>query len=372
MKKPSIIISAGGTGGHIFPALAVAQELRNDYTIFWVGSKIGMEQQIIPKSGYPLFSVAMGGIRHKGWLRKILLPFTMLRAMGQCLLILRQVRPIAVCGFGGYAAFPICLSARLWGCAMLIHEQNSVAGLSNKVLAYLAHKVLTAFPNTLVGPKTLLVGNPVRKEIIQLKHQQADSNNKLRILVLGGSLGARALNQQVPQALVLITGRIAAVTHQVGRGDLDQVTRLYQEALTTAERSAGSSLNHSSGEPLVAEVVSFIDNMAEAYANADLVICRSGASTVAEVSCAGLMAIFVPYPYAVDDHQTANANYLVAGGAALLLPESQLNAASLAQLISGLTVEHCRRVGKKAAALAITNSTELIAEQIRSAIEDRR
>jgi UDP-N-acetylglucosamine--N-acetylmuramyl-(pentapeptide) pyrophosphoryl-undecaprenol N-acetylglucosamine transferase len=346
MSKPVVIISAGGTGGHIFPALAVARQLADKYDIVWVGGKVGMENQIIPQNGYPLETVSVAGVRNKGALRKLMLPLTMLRALFECWLIIRKHRPVAVIGFGGYATFPILLAARILGKKTLIHEQNSVAGLSNRVLAKLVNQVLTAFPNVLSSTKTQLVGNPVRQEIIDITPANANTTGKLNILIVGGSLGAKALNDNVPLVLNSIKDKIGVITHQVGRNDGSTVAEYYRE------------------HGLNANVVNFIDNMAEVYSNCDVIICRAGASTVAEVSCAGKCAIFVPYPYAVDDHQTHNAAYLVEQGAAFLLPQSKLTPESLAILINDLNPDSCQQIGLKAKSLAITDSTAQICSAI--------
>lgn len=346
MSKPVIIISAGGTGGHIFPALAVAKQLADSYDVVWVGGKVGMENQIIPQNGYPLETVSVAGVRNKGAVRKLMLPFTMLRALFECWCILRKYRPTTVIGFGGYATFPILLAARILGKKTLIHEQNSVAGLTNRTLAKFVNQVLTAFPNVLNSTKTQLVGNPVRQEIIDIAPASTNTSGKLNILIVGGSLGAKALNDNVPLALNAVKDKIGSVVHQIGRNDGSTVADFYRE------------------HDLNAQVVNFIDNMAQAYSSADVIICRAGASTVAEVSCAGKCAIFVPYPYAVDNHQTHNANYLVEQGAAFLLPQSKLTPESLASLISELNPEKCQQIGLKAKSLAITNSTELICAAI--------
>ena len=346
MTKPVIIISAGGTGGHIFPALAVARQLTDSYDVVWVGGKTGMENQIIPQNGYPLETVSVAGVRNKGAVRKLMLPFTMLRALFECWCILRKHRPTTVIGFGGYATFPILLAARILGKKTLIHEQNSVAGLTNRVLAKIVNQVLTAFPNVLSSAKTQLVGNPVRQEIIDIAPASTNTSGKLNILIVGGSLGAKALNDNVPLALNAVKDKISSIVHQIGRNDGSTVADYYRE------------------HDLNAQVVNFIDNMAQAYSNADVIICRAGASTVAEVSCAGKCAIFVPYPYAVDDHQTHNAAYLVEQGAAFLLPQSKLTSESLASLISELNPEKCQHIGLKAKSLAITNSTQLICAAI--------
>lgn len=351
-KLPTLIISAGGTGGHIFPALAVAKQLETDYQIVWVGGNSGMELNLVPQHGYLLEQITIGGIRKKGLLRKLLLPLTMFNALIAAIKIIRRHQPVMVVGFGGYAAFPIGFAARLVGKPLIIHEQNSVAGLTNRILSKVANLVLTAFPNVLASKKTLVVGNPVRQEIVDsgsaLDTSALPSTDKLRILVVGGSLGAQALNDMVPAACARITTHIAGVTHQIGKsGDMDKVT--------TAYLRAGVNAN----------VVKFIDNMAEAYHQHDVIICRAGASTVAEVAAAGICAIFVPYPHAVDDHQTGNALYLVREQAAFLLPQTSLTPESLANKLAELTQPTCNQLAIAARKLAITDSTARIVSEIK-------
>lgn len=345
----TIIISAGGTGGHIFPALAIAKQLKDNYDIVWVGAKTGLENTLIPQHGFLLETVTVAGVRNKGLLRKLLLPLTLLRAHAECLRILLKHRPSIVIGFGGYATFPISLTAKLLAKPVVIHEQNSVAGLTNRILAKVANKVLVAFPNVLVSAKTLLVGNPVRQEIItafQSKNAFSSGGVGLRILIIGGSLGAKALNDNVPLALAKLGNKISQITHQVGRSEIEPIAEVYQQ----------NNVN--------AKVVNFIEDMAAAYANADLIICRAGASTVAEVACAGIAAIFVPYPYAVDDHQTVNTRQLVAVGAAQLLPQTNLTPDSLAEIVNNLSYTKCKAMGEKARSSAIIDSTERICQQI--------
>ncbi|MEN9946904.1 MAG: undecaprenyldiphospho-muramoylpentapeptide beta-N-acetylglucosaminyltransferase [Pseudomonadota bacterium] len=339
MNKPTIIISAGGTGGHIFPALAVAKQLQSNYQIIWVGGKIGLENQIVPQHGFNLRTVNMTAVRNKGLWRKLSLPFTLIRSIVDCRKILADYKVVAVIGFGGYATVPIIFAARLGNIPTLIHEQNAIAGLSNKLLSYLVTHILVAFPQVLTSKKTSLVGNPVRQEILNLTTLPATEKNLLRILVVGGSLGAKILNDIIPQALSLIADKIAYVCHQVGRGEVSEVEQSYQQ------------------RGINAKIVKFIDNMAEAYANADVVICRAGASTVAEISCAAKCAIFIPYPWAVDDHQTANAQYLVQAGGGIIIQQKQLTATNLANQLSQLNVEHCYQIGQQAHHLALKNAT---------------
>lgn len=345
----TIIISAGGTGGHIFPALAIAKQLQNSYKIIWVGAKTGLENTLIPQHGFLLETVTVAGVRNKGLLRKLLLPFTLLRAHLECLKILLKHRPAIVVGFGGYATFPITLTAKLLFKPVVIHEQNSVAGLTNRILAKVANKVLVAFPAVLAGSKTLLVGNPVRQEIIaafQNKDISSEDVAGLRVLIIGGSLGAKALNDNVPLALAKLGNKVAEVTHQVGRSEIEPIAEIYRQHKVNVK------------------VVNFVEDMAAAYTNADLIICRAGASTVAEVACAGIAAIFVPYPYAVDDHQTVNTRQLVAAGAAQLLPQTNLTPDSLAEIIRNLSHTQCQAMGQKARSISIIDSTERICQQI--------
>lgn len=357
---PTIIISAGGTGGHIFPALAVAKQLEDEYQIIWVGGSQGMEVNLVPEHGYPLEQIVIGGIRNKGLLRKLLLPLTMFKALTRAIKIVRRYQPVMVVGFGGYAAFPIGFAARLMGKRLIIHEQNSVAGLTNRILSKVANRVLTAFPNVLPGKKTLLVGNPVRQEIVDsgvalATSTTASETDKLRILVVGGSLGAQALNEVVPAACSEISAHVASVTHQIGKsGDSAKVCTAYQQA------------------GIDAVVVKFIDDMAEAYHQHDVIICRAGASTVAEVAAAGICAIFVPYPHAVDDHQTGNALYLVREQAAFLLPQTTLTAKSLADKLTKLNPAVCHQVAIAARKLAIDNSTARIVTEIKKLINNKK
>lgn len=344
--KPVILISAGGTGGHIFPALAVAKALQDQYTIIWVGAISGLENQIVPQNGFTLERVAIGGIRNKGLIRKLLLPYTLIKASLRCLHIIIKHKPCAVIGFGGYATFPICLMAKFTARKVVIHEQNSVAGLTNKMLAKISDRVLTAFPEVLVSSKSELVGNPVRDEIIEVGNQRNyyAIKEKPNLLIIGGSLGAKVLNDNVP--LAIAGNSFGNVLHQVGRGDIKPVEELYK----------ANGIN--------AKVINFIDNMAEAYADADLIICRAGASTVAEVACAGIAAIFVPYPYAVDDHQTTNAKYLAQNQAAILLPQEKLTPEALKSTLNELPHEKIIEMGRIAHDLAISNATTRICDNI--------
>ena len=353
MTKKNIIISAGGTGGHIFSALAVTKELQAYYNIIWVGGKTGLENKLVPEHNIPLFTVSILGVRNKGIIRKLLLPLMMLRALYECIKIILKVKPVAVIGFGGYAAFPICLSAKLLGKKIVIHEQNSVIGLTNKLIGKFANKIITAFPNVSNSTNTVMLGNPVRHEITAVynKDKYLDTS-KLRVLIVGGSLGAKVLNEIVPQSLGLIKHKIHSVTHQVGRGDIESTANLYKQSAMV------DNVN----------VVNFIQDMAAAFIDHDIIICRSGASTVAEVACAGIVPIFVPYPFAVDDHQTTNAKYLVDNQAGYLLSQNKLNIDSLSELIASLNKNILREMSEKLYNLAKINSTTMIVEEIRKIV----
>ena len=343
--RKTILISAGGTGGHIFPALAVAEELSKEYDIVWVGAKTGLENTLVPQHGINLQTINIGGVRNKGILRKILLPLVLIRALLQCITIIRRYKACAIVGFGGYVAFPIGLSAKLMGKPLIIHEQNSVAGLTNKILAKISNCVLTAFPKVLNSSKSHYVGNPVRQRILDLNKPRLPINLddfSLKILIVGGSLGAQVLNDIVPEALARIANKVKSVTHQVGRGDTKVVANKYQAA----------NIN--------AQVVNFIDDMATAYLGHDIIICRAGASTVSEVAAAGILAIFVPYPHAVDDHQTANAGFLLENGAAYLIPQAEFSAQKLTNLLAIQTPEIINAMSLQAKKLAVNDSTQQI------------
>jgi len=315
-RAPCALVMAGGTGGHIFPGLAVAQALRaQGWQVHWLGAPASMESRLVPPRGFAFEAITFSGVRGKGLATLALLPVRLLRACWQSLQVLARVRPDVVLGFGGYISLPGGLMAWLRRTPLVLHEQNSVAGAANKVLARLARRVFCAFPQALVGAQH--VGNPLRAEFLQqaLPEQRfAARCGPLQILVLGGSLGAQALNQIVPQALAQLgAAERPVVVHQSGEQHI--------EALRNAYAQAG----------VQAELTPFIDDTASAMARADLVICRAGASTVTEIAAVGAAALFVPFPAAVDDHQTHNARFLADQGAAWLMPQSTLTAQSLAQ-----------------------------------------
>lgn len=308
-----VLIMAGGTGGHVFPALAVADALRAaGHRVAWLGTRAGIEARLVPAAGIDIEWLPVGGLRGKGAATLLLAPFRLLRAGVVAWRVLRRLRPDAVIGMGGFASGPGGAMAWLARRPLLVHEQNAIAGFTNRMLAKFATRVLAAFPQTL--PREEVVGNPVRESVLAVPppgERFASREGSLRILVLGGSLGANALNEIVPQGIAE-SGLRVDVLHQCGRGDADAVRRLYEKNGTRAD------------------VKSFIDNMAEAYAQADIAICRAGAMTVFELAAAGLGAILVPFPHAVDDHQTANARYLADEDAALVMQERDLSSATLA------------------------------------------
>jgi len=342
----SILIMAGGTGGHIFPALAVADRLREQgWQVTWLGAPDSMEAELVPKQGYEMALVRFSGLRGKGWLRKLLLPWNLLIALWQSAVAIFLHRPDVVLGMGGYITFPGGMMAAFLRRPLVIHEQNSVAGLSNKVLARVASRVMSGFPDVL--PKAIWCGNPVRSSIAALPEPQqryAARSGKLNVLVVGGSLGAQAINQAVPLALALMSEEVRPnVVHQTGRQHHAAVVQMYQQA------------------GVKADIRAFIDDMAESYAAADLVICRSGALTVAELAAAGVASLLIPFPFAVDDHQTHNARFLSERGAAVLLPQTALTAEKLAQWLGEQRREKLLAMAQQARGLARADAAAAVA-----------
>ena len=345
MRK--ILIMAGGTGGHIFPALAVADYLRSKgWRIIWLGAPRSMEAELVPQHGYEMANVRFSGLRGKGLLRKLMLPLNLLLALGQSGAALLRHRPDVVLGMGGYITIPGGIMAALMRRPLLIHEQNSIAGLSNKILARLAARVLSGFPHVL--PSAEWCGNPVRDSITMLPEPQvryAARSGVLNLLVLGGSLGAKAINDCVPQALALLPQASRHnVLHQTGKQHLESVRAAYQQAAV-----------HADPQP-------FLNDMAQHYAWADIVICRAGALTIAELAAAGVASILVPFPFAVDDHQTGNARFLSERGAAALLPQTELKPQPLANLLQGITRERALNMAQSARKLAKPEATLCVAQ----------
>lgn len=344
---PTLLVMAGGTGGHIYPGLAVADALRaRGWKVVWMGNPEGMEARIVPASGYDMAWVRFSALRGKGVLRKLLLPFNLLRGFAQALGQIRRVKPDVVLGMGGYVTFPGGMMAALLGRPVVVHEQNSVAGLANRVLAGVADKVVTGFPGVL--KKGEWAGNPVRAEITAVAlpaERFAGRSGPLRVLVVGGSLGAAALNDAMPKALALLAPeQRPLVTHQAGARQID--------ALRAAYQAAG----------VEGELLPFIDDMAARYAKADLVICRSGALTVAELAAVGVASVLVPFPHAVDDHQTGNARFLADAGAAVLLPQTELTPQRLAALLQEMDRERLLTMADKARRCAKPEATVRVAD----------
>ena len=343
----TIMIMAGGTGGHVFTGLAVADFMRAlGWRVVWMGSRAGMEARLVPAHGYEMAWVRASALRGKGFAAKLLLPTNLLVAFWQSARAIFTVRPDVVLGMGGYVAFPGGMMASLFNRPLAVHEQNAVAGLTNRMLAKVADRAMVAFPGAL--EKAQWTGNPVRSEIAGVaapRERFAGRSGPLRLLVVGGSLGAQALNEAVPKALALIpAAERPRVVHQSGERNL--------AGLRDSYAAAG----------VEGELVAFISDMAARYAEADLVICRAGALTVSELSAAGMASVLVPFPHAVDDHQTANAKFLADSGAAMLIRQADMNPAQLAALIG--TLDRAKLVGmaEKARALGKPEATRLVAE----------
>lgn len=347
----TILIMAGGTGGHVFPGLAVASYLKAaGWRIVWLGTKSGMETVLVPQHGYDMEVINFTGLRGKTAVTWLMLPLRLLLAFWQSAKVMFRVRPDVVLGMGGYPTFPGGMMAVLFNRPLVIHEQNSIPGLTNKVLAKLADRILLAFPDAIQGVrrKVIFSGNPVREEIFQVEKPAKrfeGREGELKLLVVGGSRGAQVLNTIVPQALKLMPkNKRPLVTHQAGGNHLEALRKNYQEM------------------DVDAELVEFIDDMATYYADCDLVLCRAGALTIAELTAVGVASILVPYPYAVDDHQTSNAKFLSENHAAILLPQEKLMPQSLKEILLDSTREKLLAMAKAARSLAKTDATKIVAQ----------
>jgi UDP-N-acetylglucosamine--N-acetylmuramyl-(pentapeptide) pyrophosphoryl-undecaprenol N-acetylglucosamine transferase len=346
----TLLIMAGGTGGHIFPALSVADYLHEQgWNIVWLGSRAGMEATLVAPKGYVMAWISMSGVRGKGLLRMLVLPLQLLIAFWQSARAIFAHRPDVVLGMGGYMSFPGGMMASLFNRPLAIHEQNSVAGLANRVLAGVANRVLAGFPNAFgVATTVIWTGNPVRNEIAVVAAPEQRYRARfgpLRLTVIGGSLGAQALNEIVPQALALLpAAERPLVTHQSGSRHLAQVEALYQRA------------------GVAATLTPFVADMAAQYAESDLIICRAGASTIAEIAVAGIASVLVPLPHAVDDHQSGNARFLAERGAAVLVPQHELTPHKLAGLLRGFTREELLGMAQQARSLGKPEATRTVAE----------
>lgn len=346
MSTGTALVMAGGTGGHIFPGLAVAERLRElGWRVHWLGGPApSMESQLVPPRGFTYETVAFSGVRGKGMKTLAMLPWRMLKALWQSLQVMRRVQPDVVLGLGGYISLPAGLVGAASGHPLVLHEQNSIAGLSNKILARVARRVYTAFPQVL--DQAEWVGNPLRQAFLTQAPPAvrfAGRSGRLRVLIVGGSLGAQALNQVVPQALALLPeAQRPEVVHQSGAKQIDALRQTYAQA------------------GVQAELTPFIEDTASAFAQADLVICRAGASTVTELAAVGVAALFVPFPHAVDDHQTTNARFLTAQGGGWCVPQSELTAAALAQRLANLQRSELLEAAEKAYLQRKTSAVDVI------------
>lgn len=343
----TLLIMAGGTGGHVFPALSVAGEMkRRGVNVVWLGTRHGLEARAVPGAGIDIEWITIRGLRGTGVIGLVRLPFLLALAMIQTLGVVLRRRPSAVLGMGGFVSGPGALTAWVLRIPLLIHEANAIAGFTNRWLARIAHRVLTGFPGTL-GARSIHVGNPVRPEILAVADPEsrlAGRTGPLRVLIVGGSQGARALNTRMPELLPRIPARLE-IRHQAGAGNAPAVHGAYARA------------------GVEVEVVEFIDDMAAAYAWADLVICRAGAMTVAEVCASGSAAVFVPFPAAVGDHQTFNARWLCDRDAAWIWPERELGPDTVAAFFRDLDRARIGRRATKARELAVPDSTRRVSDE---------
>ena len=348
MRNPIALVMAGGTGGHIFPGLAIAEVLRGQgWKVHWMGAPDpSMESQLVQTKGFAFEAVRFGGVRGKGWATALMLPLTLVQAMVQSLRLIRHVKPDVLVGMGGYITVPGGVAGFLCGKPVILHEQNAIAGMANRYLAKIARQVFSTFPGAL--PESVWVGNPLRSEFLMQDdplRRFAGRSGPLRVMVMGGSLGAQALNACVPQALALIDpDNRPQVLHQSGEKHLETLRNAYVAA------------------DVQAEAIAFIHNPAETMAQADVVICRAGASTVSELAAVGVAALLVPFPFAVDDHQTRNAQFLVEQGAGWLMPEKELTPAGLAQWLQSLDRAKLQAVAVKAYALRQIQAAEKVAQ----------
>jgi UDP-N-acetylglucosamine--N-acetylmuramyl-(pentapeptide) pyrophosphoryl-undecaprenol N-acetylglucosamine transferase len=346
------LVMAGGTGGHIFPGLAVAEALRERaWRVHWLGGgPNSMESQLVPARGFAFETIDFSGVRGKGLTTLVLLPLRLLKAFWQSIVVVRRVKPDVVIGLGGYITFPAGMMSVALGKPLVLHEQNSVAGMANRILAGVADRVFSAFPN--VMKKAAWVGNPLRAPFMQQaepEQRMGTRSGPLNLLVVGGSLGARGLNTVVPQALAMIPpGRRPYVVHQSGAKQIDELRANYSAA------------------GVEAQLTPFIEDTASAYADADLIVCRAGASTVTEIAAVGAAAVFVPFPSAVDDHQTTNAKFLVDAGGGWLVQQRDLTPEWLARLIQDTPRSELIR---RAQAAKQMQKTEATAEMVKACEE---
>ena len=346
-KTKTLLVMAGGTGGHVFPGLAVADKLKSEgWQVSWLGTAARMEATLVPEHGYEIDFIDVAGVRGNGVKRLLAAPFQILKSIIQARKVLKKRQVDLVLGMGGFASGPGGIAAWTLGIPVILHEQNATAGMTNRLLSYFSKKVLMGFSGAFSGEKTVLVGNPIRKELLALTDKTITTpESALKVLVIGGSLGARVLNETVPKALLNFNATQLSILHQTGKGFSDTVLEAYKK--TNVEYQAHD----------------FISNMASAYDWADVIICRAGALTVAEVAVVGLPAIFVPLPHAVDDHQTKNAQSLVNADAALLIAQKDLSANKLSECL--VTLSQNRQLlinmSKNCKNVAIRDATEQVA-----------
>lgn len=345
----NVLIMAGGTGGHVFPALACAREFQNrGYKVHWLGTPRGIENDLVPQAGLTLHRIDASGLRGKGKLSLLKAPFMLLKALLQARKVMRQLKPAFVVGFGGYVTGPGGLAAKMAGVPLIIHEQNAVAGTANRSLASFASRICEAFPDTFsASNKRRTTGNPVRVELFFETPRQPLAGRKARLLVLGGSLGAEPLNKLLPEALALLAPELRPeVFHQTGK----------QHDEITAERYQSAGVE--------AQVAPFIQDMAQAYAWADLVVCRAGALTISELAAAGLPSLLIPLPHAIDDHQSRNADYLAREGAAFVMPQATTGAADMASRLKEVLMqpEQMNNMARTARRLARPDATRTVVD----------
>ena len=355
-STPRILIMAGGTGGHVFPGLAVADALKQrGWQVDWLGTAERMEADLVPRHGYPIHFIKIKGIRGHGVLRKLLAPIQLIKAIWQAKQVIQRIRPDVVIGMGGFASGPGAIAAKLLRVPVILHEQNAIAGMTNRYVAKFATHVLQAFEGAL--PNGITIGNPVRAELFTLEQRQSLACRPLNLLIMGGSLGAKALNEVLPETISLLAERIAVqVWHQAGKDKGADVLAAYHELGIT---------------PYQAD--DFIHEISQAYQWADLVICRAGALTVSELAAVGRASILVPLPHAVDDHQTANAKVLVKANAAVLLPQAELMPPRLAQEIQQITQqpERINKMAQNAEQVARSDAAEQVARVCEALIQSR-
>lgn len=346
-KVKTLLVMAGGTGGHVFPGLAVADKLKGEgWQVSWLGTAARMEAQLVPEHGYEIDFIDVSGVRGNGVKRLLGAPVQIIKSIFQARKVLKKRQVDLVLGMGGFASGPGGIAAWTLGIPVVLHEQNAAAGMTNRLLAYFSKKVLMGFSGAFSGEKAILVGNPIRKELLQLSEKKISKPDcSLKILVIGGSLGAQILNETVPKALLNFGAAQVSVLHQTGKGNSNAVLQAYKD----------SNIEY--------QVHDFIRDMASAYDWADLIICRAGALTVAEVAVVGLPAIFVPLPHAVDDHQTKNAESLVNAQAAILIAQKELNANKLSESLQTLSQNRqlLINMSKNCKNVAMTDATERVA-----------